>query len=116
MHPAEPHDQSPAGRSAQRPATEKHCRHSQLALAWLLAQPLDVVPILGTKRANYVQENLAATNIAVSVDKVVYLADIFSKNGWSWPRWIWRIGRRSCGRVVTPRKPVRTHRLTRSRR
>jgi aryl-alcohol dehydrogenase-like predicted oxidoreductase len=42
-----------------------------LALAWLLAQPFDVVPILGTKRANYVQENLAATNIAVSVDKVV---------------------------------------------
>jgi len=80
MHPAEPHDQSPAGRSAQRPATEKHRRHSQLALAWLLAQPLDVVPILGTKRANYVQENLAATNIAVSVDKVVYLADVFSPN------------------------------------
>jgi len=40
----------------------------------------DVVPILGSKRANYVQENLAATNIAVSVDKVVYLADVFSPN------------------------------------
>jgi aryl-alcohol dehydrogenase-like predicted oxidoreductase len=51
-----------------------------LALAWLLAQPLDVVSILGTKRANYVQETLTATNIAVSVDKVVYLADIFSPN------------------------------------
>ena len=59
-------------------AREKHCRPGQLALAWLLAQPLDVVPIPGTRRAEYVRENLAATGIAISADEVAYLADVFS--------------------------------------
>jgi aryl-alcohol dehydrogenase-like predicted oxidoreductase len=45
-------------------AAEKGCRPGQLALAWLLAQPLDVVPIPGTKRIEYVMENVAATNVA----------------------------------------------------
>ena len=59
-------------------AAEKNCRPGQLALAWLLAQPLDVVPIPGTKRAEYVRENLAATNVAISADEVAYLADVFA--------------------------------------
>ncbi|OBG31633.1 aldo/keto reductase [Mycobacterium sp. E3198] len=59
-------------------ANEKQCRPGQLALAWLLAQPLDVVPIPGTKRAQYVRENLEATNVAVSADEVAYLAEAFS--------------------------------------
>jgi aryl-alcohol dehydrogenase-like predicted oxidoreductase len=59
-------------------ADEKGCRPGQLALAWLLAQPLDVVPIPGTKRVKYVQENIAATNVAISADEVAYLAEIFA--------------------------------------
>src|SRR6201982_1269341 len=59
-------------------AADKGCRPGQLALAWLLAQPLDVVPIPGTKRIAYVQENLAATAIAISADEVAYLSDIFA--------------------------------------
>jgi aryl-alcohol dehydrogenase-like predicted oxidoreductase len=59
-------------------ADEKHCRPGQLALAWLLAQPLDVVPIPGTKRAEYVRQNLEATNVAVSADEVAYLAEVFA--------------------------------------
>jgi aryl-alcohol dehydrogenase-like predicted oxidoreductase len=59
-------------------AAEKNCRPSQLALAWLLAQPLDVVPIPGTKRTRYVRENLAATNVAVSADEIAYLSGVFS--------------------------------------
>ena len=47
-------------------------------MAWLLAQPLDVVPIPGTKRTEYVRENLAATNVAVSADEIAYLSEVFS--------------------------------------
>jgi aryl-alcohol dehydrogenase-like predicted oxidoreductase len=59
-------------------ADERGCRPGQLALAWLLAQPLDVVPIPGTKRIEYVQQNLAATSVAVSADEVAYLAAVFA--------------------------------------
>jgi aryl-alcohol dehydrogenase-like predicted oxidoreductase len=59
-------------------AADKGCRPGQLALAWLLAQPLDVVPIPGTKRIAYVRENLAATSVAISADEVAYLSDVFA--------------------------------------
>ncbi len=49
-----------------------------MALAWLLAQPLDVVPIPGTKRVQYVQENIAATSVAVSADEIAYLGEVFA--------------------------------------
>src|SRR5215468_6970372 len=41
-------------------AAAKGCTASQLALAWVLAQGKDVVPIPGTKRAKYLDDNLAA--------------------------------------------------------
>ncbi|MGE5181775.1 MAG: aldo/keto reductase, partial [Acidobacteriota bacterium] len=47
-------------------AREKGCTASQLALAWMLAQGDDVVPIPGTKRRRYLEENLAA--LAVELD------------------------------------------------
>ena len=56
----------------------KHCRPGQLALAWLLAQPFDMVPIPGTKRVEYVRENLAATNVALSRDEIAYLSATFA--------------------------------------
>ena len=59
-------------------AERKSCRPGQLALAWLLAQPFDIVPIPGTKRIEYVRENLAATNVAVSTDEIAYLGSIFA--------------------------------------
>jgi aryl-alcohol dehydrogenase-like predicted oxidoreductase len=49
----------------------------QVALAWLLAQPLDVAPIPGTKRPRYVSENLAATGVPLSADEVALLAAMF---------------------------------------
>jgi aryl-alcohol dehydrogenase-like predicted oxidoreductase len=61
-------------------AQEKGCRAGQLALAWLLAQPLDVVPIPGTRRAEYVQENVEATNVAISIDEIAYLSEVFARN------------------------------------
>lgn len=59
-------------------AAAKGCAPGQLALAWLLAQPLEVVPIPGTKRAKYVEENLAATTVPISADEVAYLASVFT--------------------------------------
>jgi aryl-alcohol dehydrogenase-like predicted oxidoreductase len=59
-------------------AAAKGCRPGQLALAWLLSQPLDVVPIPGTKRVEYVRENLAATAVAISADESAYLSEVFT--------------------------------------
>jgi aryl-alcohol dehydrogenase-like predicted oxidoreductase len=59
-------------------ADAKGCRPGQLALAWLLAQPLDVVPIPGTRRITYLQENIAATDVAISADETAYLAEVFA--------------------------------------
>ncbi|HKC50868.1 MAG TPA: aldo/keto reductase [Myxococcota bacterium] len=47
-------------------AREKGCTASQLALAWVLAQGGDLVPIPGTKRRKYLEENVAAGEIALS--------------------------------------------------
>ncbi|HEX2970926.1 MAG TPA: aldo/keto reductase [Tepidisphaeraceae bacterium] len=47
-------------------AAEKGCTPSQLALAWVLAQGNDVIPIAGTKRVQYLEENIAALDILVT--------------------------------------------------
>ncbi len=47
---------------------EKGCTASQLALAWVLAQGNDVVPIPGTKRRSYLEENLAGADVTLSAD------------------------------------------------
>jgi aryl-alcohol dehydrogenase-like predicted oxidoreductase len=47
-------------------AQRKGCTPSQLALAWVLAQGRDVVPIPGTKQSKYVDENLAAVGVVLT--------------------------------------------------
>jgi aryl-alcohol dehydrogenase-like predicted oxidoreductase len=47
-------------------AAEKHCTASQLALAWVLAQGTDIVPIPGTKRRRYLEENAAAPDVRLT--------------------------------------------------
>jgi aryl-alcohol dehydrogenase-like predicted oxidoreductase len=47
-------------------AREKDCQPSQLALAWLLAQGNDIVPIPGTKRIQYLEENVGALDISLT--------------------------------------------------
>jgi aryl-alcohol dehydrogenase-like predicted oxidoreductase len=49
-------------------AREKNCKASQLALAWVLAQGQDIVPIPGTKRREYLEENLGALDVRLSED------------------------------------------------
>ncbi len=47
-------------------AAEKKCKASQLALAWVMAQGEDIVPIPGTKRRTYLEENAGAAEIVFS--------------------------------------------------
>jgi aryl-alcohol dehydrogenase-like predicted oxidoreductase len=47
-------------------AADKGCTAGQLALAWVMAQGDDVVPIPGTKRRTYLEENIGACDIALT--------------------------------------------------
>ena len=49
-------------------AREKGCTPSQLALAWVLAQGDFIVPIPGTKRRRYLEENLGAAQLVLTRD------------------------------------------------
>ncbi|KZL19503.1 General stress protein 69 [Pseudovibrio axinellae] len=51
-------------------AADKNCSPAQLSLAWLLAKGTDIVPIPGTKRMTYQEENAAATQVELSSDEV----------------------------------------------
>jgi aryl-alcohol dehydrogenase-like predicted oxidoreductase len=53
-------------RRVEEIAKEKNCKPSQLALAWVLAQGEDVVPIPGTKRRKYLEENVAALDVKLT--------------------------------------------------
>jgi len=55
-------------------AAEKGCTPGQLALAWVLAQGDDVVPIPGTKRRTYLEENLAAAEVQLTPEEVARIA------------------------------------------
>ena len=54
-------------------AREKGVVPSQIALAWLLAQGSDIVPIPGTKQRKYLEENAAATQVRLSADDLARL-------------------------------------------
>jgi aryl-alcohol dehydrogenase-like predicted oxidoreductase len=59
-------------------AREKKCQPSQLALAWVLAQGNDIVPIPGTKRRKYLEENVAAVDLKLTPDDLRRLSEVFS--------------------------------------
>jgi len=59
-------------------AREKKCQPSQLALAWVLAQGDDIVPIPGTKRRKYLEENAAAVDLKLTPDDLRRLSEVFS--------------------------------------
>ena len=60
-------------------ARQKHCTASQLALAWVLAQGEDIVPIPGTKRVAYLEENLGALEVELSAAELAHLNEIAPK-------------------------------------
>lgn len=60
-------------------ASEKGATPGQLALAWLLAQGDDIVPIPGTKRRTYLEENVGATAIKLTPDDLQRIEDAAPK-------------------------------------
>ena len=60
-------------------ATEKCVTPGQLALAWVLARGQDIVPIPGTKRRAYLEENLAAVSISLSANDLRLLDELAPK-------------------------------------
>jgi aryl-alcohol dehydrogenase-like predicted oxidoreductase len=61
----------------QQIAARLGCSAGQLALAWVLAQGDDIVPIPGTKRRKYLEENVAATDLVLGRDVLDELAAVF---------------------------------------
>lgn len=64
-------------RRVEEIAKEKHCNPAQLALAWVLAQGDDIVPIPGTKRRKYLEENVGALNVKLSRDDLARIDEVF---------------------------------------
>ncbi|WP_225725477.1 MULTISPECIES: aldo/keto reductase [unclassified Nocardia] len=57
-------------RNVTQVAAEINCTPAQAALAWLLAQGEDIVPIPGTKRAHYLEQNTAAADLTLTTDQL----------------------------------------------
>lgn len=58
-------------------AKEKRCTPGQLALAWVMAQGNDIVPIPGTKRRKYLEENAAAIDIKLAKEDLDRIDEVF---------------------------------------
>ncbi len=61
-------------------AAQKGVTPGQLAIAWLLAQGDDIVPIPGTKRRTYLEENVVATTITFSKEELDRIDEVAPKN------------------------------------
>jgi hypothetical protein len=76
---------SPKARSGtsgcRRPVRQQSVQHPQIALAWLLAQEDDIVPIPGTKRVARVEENTAADRIELIAEQVERLNNLMPAAG-----------------------------------
>ena len=68
-------------------ANEKGCTSSQLALAWVMALGNDIVPIPGTKRRKYLEENAAASQIKLSHEDLARLDEVFPRDAASGDRY-----------------------------
>jgi aryl-alcohol dehydrogenase-like predicted oxidoreductase len=66
-------------RRVEQMAMEKGCRPAQLALAWVLAQGDDIIPIPGTKRQEYLEENVAALEVELTSEDLKRLDEVAPK-------------------------------------
>jgi aryl-alcohol dehydrogenase-like predicted oxidoreductase len=65
-------------RAIEEIAREKGLKPSQLALAWVLAQDKNIVPIPGTKRRKYLEDNVAAVDVNLSDKDLQRIGEIFT--------------------------------------
>jgi aryl-alcohol dehydrogenase-like predicted oxidoreductase len=68
-------------------AEDKGCSPGQLALAWLVAQGHDVVPIPGTKRRPYLEDNVGALEVTLSPDDLARIDDLLPVGVAAGPRY-----------------------------
>ena len=68
-------------------AQEKHCTPAQLALAWVLAQGQDIVPIPGTKRRKYLQENVSAIDVHLNSKDLERIEEVAPKEAFAGSRY-----------------------------
>ena len=69
-------------------ASERGCTTSQLALAWVLAQGDDIIPIPGTKRRSYLEQNAAAVEIQLTSKELKRIDEVAPRgiaNGGRYP-------------------------------
>ena len=64
-------------KKVQELAEEKKCTPGQLALAWVIAQGGDIVPIPGTKHRKYLEENIGALDVELPPDELRRLNEVF---------------------------------------
>lgn len=65
--------------TVEKLAVERGCAPAQLALAWVLAQGTDVIPIPGTKRVQHLRENVQAVSVRLTPDDIQRISDALPK-------------------------------------
>lgn len=60
-------------------AAGKNCTPAQLAIAWVMAQSDNIIPIPGTKRRNYLEENTGAANVTLTAKELEEIEDLLKK-------------------------------------
>ena len=56
------------------------CSPAQVAIAWVLAQGTDIIPIPGTKQRKYIEQNAAAVDLQLTSDEIATLSNAFPPN------------------------------------
>jgi aryl-alcohol dehydrogenase-like predicted oxidoreductase len=74
-------------RKIEQLAKQKGCTPSQLALAWVIAQGEDLVPIPGTKRIKYLEENMGAAEVGLTSKDLEQIADLLPAGSTAGPRY-----------------------------
>ena len=74
-------------REVEAMAAEKGCTAAQLAIAWVLAQGEDIVPIPGTKRRKYLEENIGALDVSLTPEELERIDQILPPGAASGPRY-----------------------------
>jgi len=68
-------------------AAKKGCTAGQLALAWVLAQGEFIVPIFGTKRRTYLEENIGSLDVDLTSEDLKRLDQLIPKDAAAGPRY-----------------------------
>ena len=74
-------------RRVEEIAAEKGCTPAQLALAWVLAQGEDIVPIPGTKRRKYLEENVGALDVKLTREDLRRIDEVLPAGAAVGPRY-----------------------------